>query len=640
MLRGVHLSTLFALALVAAIAVFISQEDTSSAQPPFEPGSFICYEVLETDTDCDGDGSAGAITDLHSSFCIGWNQDCSVKDSPVEDSNFGAVVGFTPPEFAVPGGNDIPRGAIVGRLTSEATLGLLNNPCSTTIQVAFTIMNASIDINDTIDPLPVGETDVLEPLALDADGNGLPDGVDKYPSFLNETFDNIQPRARLFGATLIQGSWVTLNFVFFEPGTTLEAQNRTVTFDPNLGVPSVTVLGDPEAPAAAGPISDFCAPLLSDNISLGVTVDNPCTPSPVPGAACPGGGTPIFENRGYPLFPCETGNAHDEDGDGRINDGCPQVFSIAESGADCENNTSDDPEDSDVNDGCPQVGDQSEATRLGGDCSGADEGGCTFRQNPDTAGTVRFTTLTASQRDNDGDGIENSLDVCWDEPNASWNPRGPDAANDPDNDGLPNECDPEPDTAGNQSPPGCKAGIVGTDEDQDCFSNRQDNCPTVNQLENPDEAADQNTNIPIMTDSDSDGIGDACDPDPNNSDAQGEPAFACLDMDLGVGGGETRAVGSVNPDQSLDCAASSTIEPTPPPDGNGSGQQTPTPAPGNGGNGGGNGVGGPGETGVGSLAPVATNPSIWAIALAVAGGIGVLAGIRVLRSRRVESDDK
>lgn len=628
MTRGFRLTAIAALALLAALTIFVSSQDTT-AVAPFEPGGFVCFEVTETPAECDGDSSPGAATDIHSRFCIGWNQDCSVKDSPVTDSNFGLVVGFTPPEFTGP--DTIPIGSVIGRLTSEATLGLLSNPCSTVIQVAFTLMYASTNISDTLDPLPVGETDVLEPYALDANGNGLPDGVDKYPSFLNETFDGKQPVARFFGASFIQGSWVTLNFVFFSPGETFEAAGEDITLDPNLGVPGVTVLNNPEAPAAAGPISDFCAPLLSDNITLGKTMDNPCTPADVDGAACPGGDTPVFQNRGYPLFPCETGNSFDEDGDGKVNDGCPQAGANAESGAECDNDISDDLEDSDVNDGCPQVGDQSEGARIPGDCSATDEGGCSFRQNPATAGPVTFTTLSASQRDADGDGIENGLDVCALTANPGWDPRG--ASNDGDLDGIPDACDPDPAVQGSQSPFTCKAGIVGPDEDQDCFSNRADNCPLDNQLANPNLPPDTD-NLPAPNDEDNDGIGDACDPNPNNADTEGEPSFICMKFALDVGGAQ-KATATYDPNQSRDCAVSSAV-PTGP---------TPTLAPGETpvptatGGGGNNGVDVPPDTGVGSLAPVATSVSLWAIALALVGTAGVLAGVRILRSRRVDRED-
>ena len=46
----------------------------------------------------------------------------------------------------------------------------------------------------------------------------------------------------------------------------------------------------------------------------------------------------------------------DNDGDGFVNDGCPQVGATAESGAQCSNSINDDPsDDSSVNDGCPAV---------------------------------------------------------------------------------------------------------------------------------------------------------------------------------------------------------------------------------------------------------------------------------------------
>ncbi len=47
-------------------------------------------------------------------------------------------------------------------------------------------------------------------------------------------------------------------------------------------------------------------------------------------------------------------NATDDDGDGKVNDGCP-ADGAAESGANC-NNATDDDSDTKVNDGCPAIG--------------------------------------------------------------------------------------------------------------------------------------------------------------------------------------------------------------------------------------------------------------------------------------------
>lgn len=202
------------------------------APPPFSPGGVICFENLESPPECDGDTAPGAPADLRSKHCVGWNADCSVKDNPVSDSNFGALVSFTPPEWNLPRGDTIPVGALAGRLESEASLGLLNNPCNSRIQVAFTLLNGSINTGATISQL----------LAMDGNGNGIPDGADRYPAFLNGSIQGAQPRARLFGITHIQGSWLTVNILFFEPGATLNIGGNAVTFNSALGYPAITIL--------------------------------------------------------------------------------------------------------------------------------------------------------------------------------------------------------------------------------------------------------------------------------------------------------------------------------------------------------------------------------------------------------------
>lgn len=631
MSRVLTLTAIISVVLVS-LTLAIAYPTDSSAQdtpPPFGPGASACLENFESPAECDGDPAPGASSDIRTKFCIGWNEDCTAKDQPVHDSNFGGVVGFTPPDLNVPDGTSLPIGAVSGRLQAEATLGLLNGPCFANIAVAFTLMNASINTSTTISPLAPGETDVLTPLAEDNDGNNLPDGIDKYPDFLNELFHNEQPKARFFGATRIQGSWVTLNFVFFEPGTVLMVDDNVYPLDPALGTPAVTVLNDPEAPAAPGAISDFCAPLYTQIVSFGLTRDNPCTPQPAGPSGCPG--QTVFENRGYPLLPCEDGNTADDDGDGKVNDGCPQVGAAAESGSQCDNTTSDDLEDSNINDGCPTVGDRGEGEFVPGACGGGDESGCAQRTNPATAGTYTVTTWVNSQRDADGDGLENSLDVCELVPNPDWDPRVIDVTNDPDNDGIPNDCDPDPDVQSPGSSQSCKAGFVGPDEDQDCFGNRQDNCPTDNQLKNPNLPPDLE-NAPLPVDTDSDGIGDACDPNPTTPN--GAYTSLCLELPVLIGAGASTAAQSATINDDPNCAfgeaTPSVVTPAP------SGSVGPS---GTGGPGGTGGVGGDVDTGIGTLAPTSTSISVWAIVLAVLGGIGILAGVGILRSKRTGERD-
>jgi hypothetical protein len=633
MTRGIHLLGVTALLFMAALLALYAASDTRAAPPVFEPGGMICFENLDTSADCDGDTAAGASPDIRSKFCVGWGGDCGTQPLPanVKDSNFGQVAALVPTAFVPNEAGATPVGAIAGYLTASSVLGLLNGPCNSTIQVAFSLLNASTDLNDTIAPKPVGLSDPGEPLALDANTNGIPDGADKYPTFLKSFFKDQKPRARLFGVSRIQGSWITLNFLFFEPGARVETTSGIdTTFKAELGLPSVTVLGDPSVSPSPSAISDFCAPLMSANVTLGKSMDNPCTPTPVDGGNCPGGDPPR-SNVGYPLLPCETGNALDEDGNGKINDGCPQRGPTAESGAQCDNNISDDPsqaapEDSDINDGCPAVG-SGEAVRIPGDCTGGDEGGCTIRRNPDN-GTYKFTIVAGSQRDADNDGIENSLDVCSKDSNPEWNPRAVDAANDSDGDGMPKPCDPDDTKAAPQSPLTCSAGIVGNDQDQDCFANRADNCPNDNQLKNPSSPPDPTENVPDIKDTDYDGIGDAC--DDNDNAANGENIGYCIEFSLNVGQPAGPVVGVRNSQGAPECAASAFTQGEEVP---GQGQVTGTRTTTTTNTQTGTQTGGVGSgpvTGVGSLSPVSRDVPVWAAALAAIGGLGIIAGLGLL----------
>ncbi len=709
MARGIKFFSLFALAFVSALVIFASATDTKAATK-FDPGARICLETFQwggpTEIDpkeCDGNPAAGAQTDARVRFCVGYPEDCSgglADPKTVTDSNFGGVAGLTPPLSTA--GKDLPIGAVVGRLSSNAVLGVLGNPCNLNIFVSFTLLNGSLDLTDTAAPRGVGEANQMLPLASDTGEigketgtkNGIPRGTEQYPQFLKYQFDpdldagadrlygtaddkdsdggvNIapqQPVLRLSGFTMVQNTWVSLQFLAFPPGAILRGPNNyPVKMDPALGFVTATVLQNPTAPAEPSAISDFCAPLRVQFVTFGTTYDNPCTPLPAADkqANCPGGDPekPI-QTRGYPMLPCETLSNLDEDKDGKVNDGCPRVNSIAETGAECADAVSNDPEDTDVNDGCTAVGQPESLRPTGGACTGLDEGGCKARTNP--AQSYNVITYTRSLKDADGDGIETVLDVCWDKANPNWKPRDFDAVNDSDLDGLPTECDPDPNVSSPPSLQACPAGNIGSDEDGDCFSNRADNCPLNNQLKDPTkpptyhkppEGPLPTDNIPQIYDDDGDFIGNACEAAGQKDIPNGAFLEDCLSFAIPVGAGASTAavkpthartpdLGGTGGDPANDgsCAftaynpadpfpelrnAPATATPvgqTPAPTPIG---QTPPP--------GGvcTGPGCEGDPGIGSLAPTGADVPAWAAVFAGLGGAGVIAALGILGSRLV-----
>jgi hypothetical protein len=322
---------------LAALLILIAANDSSPAHSAsFNPVATICLDDQTTVDpnplvpgdagECDGSNAPGANVALTSFLGIGLGPDGQSQQGGGDDTpdyNFGATMTFSPPEWGIARGTDMPIGAIVGRLSSITTLGLLGNPCRSPVLVPFTFVNASIDPANTIIPKPPGERDRLEPLAWDANGNYVSDGADKWPAYLNDIFSGVPAsdiRARLFGvnATAVADTTIVLNIVVLEPGTPLPGG---ITPDPRLGYPAVTVLQDPTAPASSDdPVSDFCSPLSVSTTVFGVTEDNPNT-------SANEGGNPYRQNPGDGAYSFLTliRSLPDADGDGVENplDPCP-----------------------------------------------------------------------------------------------------------------------------------------------------------------------------------------------------------------------------------------------------------------------------------------------------------------------------
>jgi len=527
---------------------------------------------------CTPDASAGSHPDIVAGFNI---------DAP--DYQFGGVVGLSP---SVPDDNAIAVGAILGRLGSQPTLGLLNNTCTNSqLRVPFTFMKGSTDnsTGNLVYPQPFGTSNDLAIMAGDnAPVDGVqdvkpPPAVTQYPSFLNAIFDPnwvdfgddkisgneddkyngspapIKPVFRAVGTSNIPSAgklWIILQLVVFDRGTKLP---NFPALDPRYGYPSVVVLQTSSAAGSATPpapsaVTDFCSPLKTVNVSYGMTKDNPDT-------AANEGGVPV---RTLPA---------------------------------------------------------------------AGPTDCTL--TPPGPACIIGIAYGSSQRDADGDGYENSLDTCpFDANNGIYDPRDkiPPVEGDSDRlqgvavpDGIPDICDPTPNepTAGDPA-------RQETDHDGDGFPNSGDNCPAIANGKDQDNQHDGDKNE--AGEEVGDGIGDACDRNPAVPD--GAEILCIKQNSIAVGGDGTVAFSG--------CLAALPAlgDPILPP-GTGGGDSstdtgTTTARTGTGtGTGAGGGVGGP-VTGIGSLSPVASTVPAWAAIAGALGTAGMIGALGTLASRFVQ----
>ncbi|MEX0682423.1 MAG: thrombospondin type 3 repeat-containing protein [Dehalococcoidia bacterium] len=404
------LIALLAMAGIALAAVFAVSMRTEAAT--FAPFGTACLDdegTVDPDPftagspgECDGDNAPGANSSITTTFGVG-----------PTDSNFGAVVAFTPPEWGVAKDADVEDGTLVARLSSLATLGLLNGNCSTSLPVGFDMFEATTNQADTVmfNVPPLAANFNVEQFEV---VNGVPRGATEYPDYLvrgltdgaNGTGNTLQPMARLYGQTSVSGVPVSLNFVLLDKGG---VTIRGTAFSGNLGYPSVTVLqngGDPDIAPAPSTITDFCSPLKTSTTTFGTA-----------------GGVDVRTNpaaAGTYNFIVFSVDQRDADGDGFENslDTCPY-----------DPNPEWDPRSA-AGPGDPVPGD-SDKDGIGDICDplpndlGNPEGGAT--------------------NDHDGDVYYNRQDNCPLIKNNLGQPfaesGGPDNQADDDNDGIGNACD-------------------------------------------------------------------------------------------------------------------------------------------------------------------------------------------------------
>ena len=263
-------------AAALAFITFLGSADTVHGQT-FNPVISACLDDAATEDpepfvkgdpeECDGDNTPGGLSDTTVQF-----------DVPAGDVNFGALISFIPPEWEITPGEEINIGAVVGELTALATLGIIGAQCDNQLVVEFTMLNASIDITDTL-PFEDADDNGTQDAFEDKDESGLQDSIEKYPEFIPRIIGDVEPIRRAAGIQIVAGADVLLQFLVFEPGTSLIQE---IPGGEELGYPTMVFLqdvADPERDPEPNPITDFCTPLISSNIAYAVSKDNPCTDS-------------------------------------------------------------------------------------------------------------------------------------------------------------------------------------------------------------------------------------------------------------------------------------------------------------------------------------------------------------------------
>jgi hypothetical protein len=355
---------LVALALaVGMLALFLPHGTAKADAPPFN----VTYSVTPAST------GAGDSANLVHDFDVG--------DNPWPAAMYENQITFIPQLWGVASGPNVPIGAIVGNLSADSTLGWFNSPCSAafggSLHIDFDpMLNCSTDTSDTV---------TFAQQFADDDANGIQNGCDKYPDFLNTMFPGITPKARM-GSFEFIGINVSLNFLVLTPGTTLPLPGMPA-ITPDLGYLSVSVLNDPTAPLVPNQITDICPPLGSDTTDYAITLDNPLTAADESGYAWRTnpqyGGTYTFKS-----YTSSFRDADDDDIDNEM-DTCPHTVDALW-----------DPRAGDVTPPC-NPGDVPDDD----DCDGMPDS-C----DPDPTGVQ--VNCTGSQTDCDNDGFPNRQDNC------------------------------------------------------------------------------------------------------------------------------------------------------------------------------------------------------------------------------------
>jgi hypothetical protein len=232
----VRLATLILAASFAALAFTSSRQADSVTASDFSP-SFVAQ-----------------IDDLRP----GTSSDIVVSVTIPAENVDASVIGFSiPAEWGVTSGQEIAAGLPLADVDANMTFGLLNSACNQLVPIEFELVDASVDPSETVS-FGDSDQDFIADIAEDVNGNGLPDGVDRYPDTLNTLFPGLEPDRRAAGITIIAGVPTLFQVVTFPPGVDLPGSSL------GDGYASYIVYhdqGDPERPRQPDAITDICTPV-------------------------------------------------------------------------------------------------------------------------------------------------------------------------------------------------------------------------------------------------------------------------------------------------------------------------------------------------------------------------------------------
>ena len=243
---GVLAAVALALGIVAPLLLY----SNAKADAPV----FNAYAVLEDISDT----ATKANADLFSKF--------GVEHDPWPTLHYDVQVSFTPGEWGMAKGEDVPIGAFVGTLDAVSSVGMLGqgNCGSMTLSPHFDLMNCTLDKSETVDH--AGQFVNKETVA---------DGCTKWPAFLDTLFPGMTPIARMGDYIRYAGGTnISMNFMIFAPGTQLPARFSAPSFPAEKGYVAISILNDPTAPLVIDQINDMCPPLVSNTHYWGLTKNN------------------------------------------------------------------------------------------------------------------------------------------------------------------------------------------------------------------------------------------------------------------------------------------------------------------------------------------------------------------------------